>query len=112
VNLATLAEFEVTGSVTPESLYELGLIRGLEFPVKILGYGEIAAPLQVEAHAFSASAKAQIEAAGGSVTELERTDQWVEARPRSRRININGDLKKARLGKVDGPARREDVTGS
>jgi large subunit ribosomal protein L15 len=112
VNLSSLAEREVTGAVTPESLYELGLIRGLDFPVKILGFGEISAPLQVSAHAFSASAKEQIEAAGGTVTELERTDRWVEARPRSRRPNINAELKKARLGKVGGPAKREEVSGS
>lgn len=112
VNLQTLTEHEVSGEVTPESLYELGLIRGLEFPVKILGFGEISSPLQVSAHAFSASAKEQIEAAGGSVTELVRDDKWVTARPRSRRININAELKNARLGKVDGPAKREDVSGS
>jgi large subunit ribosomal protein L15 len=38
--------------------------------VKILGAGDIAVALQMSAHAFSASAKEKIEAAGGSITEL------------------------------------------
>jgi large subunit ribosomal protein L15 len=38
--------------------------------VKILGQGEAGAKLQVSAHAFSASAKEKIAAAGGSTTQL------------------------------------------
>jgi hypothetical protein len=86
------------------------LIRGLEFPLKILGYGELSGKVSVSAHAFSESAKAAIEAAGGKVTTLERTDRWVTARPRSRRLAINRELKEARLGKVGGPQRREEVS--
>jgi large subunit ribosomal protein L15 len=110
VNLGTLAEHDITGDVTPESLYERGLIRGLEFPLKILGFGELSGKVSVSAHAFSESAKAAIEAAGGTVTMLERTDRWVTARPRSRRLAINRELKEARLGKVGGPQRREEVS--
>ena len=40
--------------------------------VKILGRGELSAKLDVIAHAFSASAKAAIEKAGGTVTVIER----------------------------------------
>jgi large subunit ribosomal protein L15 len=36
--------------------------------VKILGRGELTAPLRVTAHAFTASAKAKLEAAGGAAT--------------------------------------------
>jgi hypothetical protein len=61
----------------------------------------------VHAHAFSAAAKEQIEAAGGSVQTLERTDEWVTAKPRSRRLPLNRDLKRARVGKVGGPSRKE-----
>ena len=50
-------------------------------------------------HAASESAKSAIEAAGGSVELLERTDRWVSARPRSRRLPINRELKKAGYGK-------------
>jgi large subunit ribosomal protein L15 len=39
-------------------------------PVKVLGSGELSVAVQVSAHAFSASAKEKIAAAGGSTTEL------------------------------------------
>lgn len=112
VNLERLAELEIDGPITPEALYARRAIRGLEYPVKILGSGEISSALTVHAHAFSASAKEQIEAAGGSVTELERNDRWVEARPRSRRLPLSRELKQARFRKVGGPRRRDEVTGS
>jgi large subunit ribosomal protein L15 len=38
--------------------------------VKVLGSGEISVPVQVSAHAFSASAREKITAAGGSTTQL------------------------------------------
>ena len=69
VNLDTLEAFE--GSVvSPDTLRERGLVHkhGL---VKILGRGELTRRLDVQAHAFSASARAAIEAAGGTVTVLE-----------------------------------------
>ncbi len=73
VNLDTLeAGFEANATVTPESLVEQGLIKKAS-RVKVLGRGEIKKPLQVSAHAFSASAKEKIAAAGGSATELEWT---------------------------------------
>jgi large subunit ribosomal protein L15 len=112
VNLDQLEEFGFSGDVTPETLYERGVIRGLEFPVKILGNGELTAKLSISAHAVSASAKERIEAVGGSVTLLERTDRWVTARPRSRKLPINSALKRAGFGKVGGPTRREDVSDS
>src|SRR6478609_6626290 len=61
VNLGQLTELGVSGDVTPETLYARGVIRGLEFPVKILGTGEIASAINVSAHAVSASAKERIE---------------------------------------------------
>jgi large subunit ribosomal protein L15 len=57
------------GDVTPESLAALGAVRAGEL-VKVLGTGELSAPLRVSAHAFSASAKEKITAAGGTVTTL------------------------------------------
>ena len=69
VNLDTLEAFE--GSVvSPDTLRERGLVHkhGL---VKILGRGELTRRLDVQAHAFSASARAAIESAGGTVTVLE-----------------------------------------
>lgn len=58
------------GRATPEALREAGLIRSLRTPVKILGHGKISAAVDCTVHAASASARAKIEAAGGSVTLL------------------------------------------
>ena len=63
VNVEILAKY-FEGEVSPESLYEHGLARKGR-PVKVLGRGELDKALVVKAHAFSAAAKAKIEAAGG-----------------------------------------------
>lgn len=69
VNVSDLEIFEAGSQVTPEELVEQGFMtkaqgKGL---VKILGDGEVGRALNVRAHKFSASARAKIEAAGGSV---------------------------------------------
>ena len=70
VNTGRLAElYPEGGDVTPESLADRGAVRAGEL-VKVLGTGEISAPLRVSAHAFSASAKEKITSAGGTVTTL------------------------------------------
>ena len=56
---------------TPETLKSAGLIRSLRRPVKILGEGKITRALNVTAHAFSQTARAKIEKAGGSVREAD-----------------------------------------
>ena len=56
--------------VTPDVLASVGAIRDAE-QVKILGDGVIDDALEISAHAFSDSAKEQIEEAGGSVTLLD-----------------------------------------
>ena len=71
VDLDTLQErFEANTQVTPELLHQLGIIRRTQLPVKVVGDGVLQQPLTVAAHKFTASARAKIEAAGGSVTEL------------------------------------------
>jgi large subunit ribosomal protein L15 len=55
--------------VTPENLVAKGAAREGEL-IKVLGTGELGVTLRVTAHAFSATAAAKIERAGGSVTEL------------------------------------------
>ncbi|MBA2247577.1 MAG: 50S ribosomal protein L15 [Chloroflexia bacterium] len=107
VNLGRLAELGIDGPITPDVLAELGVTRGTQFPVKILANGELTGPLTIKAHAFSKSAQAAIEGAGGSVETLERTDQWITARSRSRRLPMTRELKAMRVGKVGGPTRRE-----
>lgn len=68
VNLDKLGEAFASGeTVSPEALRSKGLVRKQRLPVKVLGRGDVAVPLTVRAHAFSASAAAKIEAAGGSV---------------------------------------------
>jgi len=70
VNLDRLQDFPAGAEVNPEILAVAGIIKKAEQPVKILGQGEINVPLTVKAHKFSASAKAKIEAAGGTAEEL------------------------------------------
>jgi large subunit ribosomal protein L15 len=70
VNLDKLsALYPDGGEVTVEDLVAKGAVRKGEL-VKVLGSGEAGAALQVSAHAFSASAKDKIAAAGGSTTLL------------------------------------------
>jgi large subunit ribosomal protein L15 len=70
VNLDRLAGlFPDGGEVDPDVLVARGAVRKGEL-VKVLGSGEIGVALQVHAHAFSASAREKIVAAGGTVTDL------------------------------------------
>jgi large subunit ribosomal protein L15 len=62
---------KIKDSVTPEILQKLGIIKNIDSPFKILGYGEIKAKLTVEASHYSKSAKGKIEAAGGSINEIK-----------------------------------------
>lgn len=78
VNLSTLEALvkagRITGgAVTPEDLYALGTVTRKAAPVKILGDGNLSAPLSVTAHAFSKSAVQKIEAAGGKALTVSST---------------------------------------
>jgi large subunit ribosomal protein L15 len=64
VNVERLGIFASGAVVTTESLKDHGLVKG-SAPVKVLGNGELKVGLTVKAQAFSASAKAKIEKAGG-----------------------------------------------
>ena len=76
VNVRDLERLD--GEVSPEVLAGAGMIRGTKKPVKVLGEGEIAKGLSVRAHAFSASARSKIEAAGGSVSLIGADGSAVE----------------------------------
>jgi large subunit ribosomal protein L15 len=78
VNLDTLETFPAGSEIDAEALRARGLVakRGL---VKILGRGELTRSLTVRVHAFSASAKQAIEAAGGSVEIVP--PPWGDRRP-------------------------------
>ena len=67
VNVDRFEKFEDGTVVTPELLLETGVIAKLNDGVKVLGNGEITKKLTVRASKVSESAKAKIEAAGGSV---------------------------------------------
>jgi large subunit ribosomal protein L15 len=70
VNLDRLGQlFPDGGTVGVADLVAAGAVRA-GAPVKILGAGDISVVLQVSAHAFSASAKEKIAAAGGTSTEV------------------------------------------
>ena len=71
VNLNTLQErFESGARVTPDLLHGLNIVRRTNLPVKIVGDGDLQHPLTVVAHKFTASARAKIEAAGGTAEEI------------------------------------------
>jgi large subunit ribosomal protein L15 len=66
-------------TVTPDILAAAGLVRSLNKPLKVLGYGDVTRPLFVVADAFSKSATAKIEAAGGTAQVLEIPSDLQEA---------------------------------
>ncbi len=87
VNVGRLAEWPTDVAVTPETLLVSRTVRRKTMPVKILGDGELTKALTVKAHKFSSSARAKIEAAGGTVEEIP----WVvEKHSRSRGPNYGG----------------------
>jgi large subunit ribosomal protein L15 len=70
VNLDRIGSlFPEGGTVGVEDLVARGAVRDGQ-PVKVLGSGDISVAVQVSAHAFSASAKDKIAAAGGSTTQI------------------------------------------
>ena len=66
INVSALEKFENGTVVTVEKLLEEGVISKAADGVKILGNGEITKKLTVQVSAFSETAKAKIEAAGGT----------------------------------------------
>ena len=75
-------------TITPDILAAAGLVRTLDKPLKILGYGDVNKPLFVVADAFSKSAAAKIEAAGGTahVLEFPTAGDFVAGGPPTRRL--------------------------
>ncbi len=67
VNLGDLESFDAGSTVGLEALSSAGLVSRLKDGVKILATGDFSKALTVQAHKFSKSAVAKIEAAGGKV---------------------------------------------
>jgi large subunit ribosomal protein L15 len=72
VNIGDLAaRFQAGTEVTIESLKSAGLGTRKDVPIKILARGELTHALTIHAHAFSATARERIEAAGGTCHTVE-----------------------------------------
>lgn len=65
VNLGDLSD--LSGTITPETLLEQGIVRHAKSGIKVLGVGELKSALTIRAHKFSKSAIDKIQAAGGKV---------------------------------------------
>jgi large subunit ribosomal protein L15 len=72
VNIGDLdSRFETGSEVTAEAMRARGLGTRKDIPIKVLAKGELGKALTVHAHAFSASARERIEAAGGSCVTID-----------------------------------------
>jgi large subunit ribosomal protein L15 len=67
INLDQLSSFKANAEVTPETLDQARLIRDPHNPVVLMGRGELKTALKVRVDRVTKSAKAKIEAAGGTV---------------------------------------------
>lgn len=65
MNLEDLSRIDNLDVITPDILYERGIVKDIKDGLKILGDGEIKRPVTVKANAFSSTALKKIAAAGG-----------------------------------------------
>jgi large subunit ribosomal protein L15 len=66
INVARLADCKAGSTVSLDSLVKDGIVTSPKHPLKVLGSGDLAVKLTVQAAAFTGSARAKIEAAGGT----------------------------------------------
>jgi large subunit ribosomal protein L15 len=71
LNVSALNDIKAGSTVNLDSLVKDGIVTSPKSPLKILGNGELKAKLTVQAAAFTASARAKIEAAGGTCEVLD-----------------------------------------
>lgn len=80
VNLSQLKAFAAGETVSLEALQEKRILnlsgRESRLPLKVLGTGELASALTIHAAAFSESARAKIEAAGGQAVDVAQKEKW------------------------------------
>jgi large subunit ribosomal protein L15 len=69
INLSDIARLGES-AISPQLLLERGVVKDLQHGLKVLGEGELSAPVSVSAHRFSASAREKILKAGGKVEVL------------------------------------------
>jgi large subunit ribosomal protein L15 len=96
VNLSDLATFNAGTDVTVDAMRSARLVR-TNRPVKILGDGELSVALSVTADRFSKSARAKIEAAGGSVS-------WIGGEPVAKE-DAEPKPKKGKAARVEAAAK-------
>ncbi|MCU0529222.1 MAG: 50S ribosomal protein L15 [Cyanobium sp. Prado107] len=70
INVARLADCKAGSTVNLDSLVKDGIVTSPKHPLKVLGNGDLKVKLTVQAAAFTASARAKIEAAGGTCEEI------------------------------------------
>jgi large subunit ribosomal protein L15 len=70
INVARLADCKAGSTVNLHSLVKDGIVTSPKHPLKVLGNGDLKVKLTVQAAAFTASARAKIEAAGGTCEEI------------------------------------------
>jgi large subunit ribosomal protein L15 len=73
VNLTDIDTLQGVDVVTPEVLIERRIVRAQKDGIKVLGEGGLNRPLVIRAHAFSSSAVAKVQAAGGTVEVIGAT---------------------------------------
>ena len=71
INVAKLADLQAGSTVDLDSLVKDGIVTSPKHPLKVLGQGELSTKLTVRAAAFTAGARAKIEAAGGTCEILD-----------------------------------------
>ena len=71
LNVSAMNDIKAGSTVNLDSLVKVGIVTSPRSPLKILGNGELKAKLTVQAAAFTASARAKIEAAGGTCEVLD-----------------------------------------
>jgi len=70
VNVGDLESYAGDEPITKEMLRDLGLVKNLKHPIKILGDGDLTRSVTIQADKFSGTAKQKIEKAGGKVEEV------------------------------------------
>jgi large subunit ribosomal protein L15 len=98
INVSALNKLPAGSTVTTESLREAGIAKSRLLPVKILGDGDLTVKLTLDVDKVSASARAKIEAAGGTATERVQSKVTSEAQ---------ADAEPAGVASTDGADARE-----
>jgi large subunit ribosomal protein L15 len=78
IKLSQLGNFQSGSEVTREQLIQMGLIKSIKKPIKVLAVGELDRPLKIRVQKYSAAAKTKIEAVGGTVEEVNYDSTEVE----------------------------------